>query len=313
VMFDRIKYSNLAAISAQVVAQWPEHEAYIERSLSDRSEKVLGISDKLAASVISLADHTIDNLSDLSASYRFLCQEIILPEELYFRRNLKYRQSSFENADRECYSDPTFMRRYMDGLLVSNILWNNHAHAFASYVNEYLPTVDPGSRHLEVGPGHGFFLHFAAVARGIRDLTGWDVSPTSVESTRHALKVLSPDLAADLQVRDIFDAGVPPEGGEFDSIVMSEILEHLEDPRQALDIISGWLRESGTIWINVPANSPAPDHIFLFEGLEQACELVRSSGLKIVSQAAFPMSGTTLEKAIKHKLTISCVIVACKA
>ncbi len=93
---------------------------------------------------------------------------------------------------------------------------------------------------------------------------------------------------------------------------MSEILEHLEDPSAALKAAMKWLKPGGTIWVNVPANSPAPDHIFLVESPEHACEIVRAAGLAVVASKGFPMTGATLERARKHKLAISCVVVGRK-
>jgi trans-aconitate methyltransferase len=123
----------------------------------------------------------------------------------------------------------------------------------------------------------------------------------------HALGV---DRPADLTLQNMFEA--PASDRRYDSIVMSEILEHLEDPVAALKAASAWLRPGGTIWVNVPANSPAPDHIFLVQSPEHACELVESAGLEVVGSHAFPMTGATLEKARKRKLAISCVVVGRK-
>jgi hypothetical protein len=73
-----------------------------------------------------------------------------------------------------------------------------------------------------------------------------------------------------------------------------------------------WLKPGGTIWVNVPANSPAPDHIFLVNSPEHACDIVRSAGLEVVHSQGFPMTGATLEKARHRKLAISCVVVGRK-
>ena len=68
-------------------------------------------------------------------------------------------------------------------------------------------------------------------------------------------------------------------------------------------------KPGGKVWINVPANSPAPDHLYLVRSPAQAAEAVANAGFTVVDQASFPMSGTTLEKAIERKLTVSCVVV----
>ena len=72
------------------------------------------------------------------------------------------------------------------------------------------------------------------------------------------------------------------------------------------------LKPGGYVWINVPANSPAPDHIYLVDSPEAACDLVRDAGFEVADWTAFPMSGTTLEKARKRKTAISCIVLGRK-
>lgn len=273
----------------------------------------MGISERVAGCVLRLAERLPGGLERLSDDYRFLCEKIVLPEEFYFRRHDRYRLSSFDDALRECYANAPFMERYMNGLMVSYAIWSNHAHAIASYVLTYLPSLRGGADLLEIGPGHGLLLYFAAELRSTRSLAGWDVSPTSIAQTREALAQLGVSRPVTLTLQNLFDAGAGEKGAGFDSITMSEILEHLEAPVAALKAAARWLRPGGTIWVNVPANSPAPDHIFLVNSPEHAEELVQGAGLQVVASHAFPMTGTTLEKARKGKLAVSCVVVGRRA
>jgi hypothetical protein len=64
--------------------------------------------------------------------------------------------------------------------------------------------------------------------------------------------------------------------------------------------------------VHVPANSPAPDHLYLVSEHEDAARLVRDCGFEVDHEAYFPMSGTTLEKARKLKLAVSCCIIGRK-
>ncbi len=306
-------YPSLERLIGRLLELWPDHRDYVEKSFDGRTDDVMGISDRVASCALKLGDAMEGGLDGLIGDYRFLCEKIVLPEELHFRRNNSYRLSKFEDAMRECYTNAPYMARYMNGLLVSNVVWNNHAQAISSYVREYLPSLQPGSDFLEIGPGHGLFLYFAATSPNVETVTGWDVSPTSIEHTRHALKVLGVTRPVTLALQNLFEAKPEAQSRRFDSIVMSEILEHLEDPVAALKAAMTWLKPGGEIWVNVPANSPAPDHIFLVSSPEHACELVETAGLGVAAKHAFPMTGTTLEKARKRKLAISCVVVGRKA
>ncbi len=65
----------------------------------------------------------------------------------------------------------------------------------------------------------------------------------------------------------------------------------------------------GRLFVNVPVNSPSPDHIYLLNTPEEAVTMVRNSGYEIAEQRFFPMTGHSETRARKNKLSISCVIV----
>jgi 2-polyprenyl-3-methyl-5-hydroxy-6-metoxy-1,4-benzoquinol methylase len=305
-------YPQLSDLTARLLDRWPAHASYVAKSFEGRGADVLTVSEELAQVILTLGSSMEHGVSGLVDDYRYLCETLMLPEELYFRRHGRYRLSRFEDAERECYADPVLMGRYMNGVLLSGVFWDNHARAFASYHDNYLPRLPAGASHLEIGPGHGFLLLLAARQKNIARLTGWDVSPTSVAHTTTMLETLGVARPVSLTCMNLFEAASASADEGFDSIVMSEILEHLEDPVAALRAASRQLKPGGLLWVNVPANSPAPDHIYLIGGLEEAIELVRAADLEVVDSVAIPMTGATLEKAISRKLTVSCLIVARK-
>jgi 2-polyprenyl-3-methyl-5-hydroxy-6-metoxy-1,4-benzoquinol methylase len=298
---------NLEIVLRRLLERWPAHGDYVEKSFRDRSPDEMTVSERIAACALRLAGRTEGGLDALCDDYRFLCEKIVLPEEIHFRRHGRYRLASFADAMEECYANAPFMARYLNGLMLSNVLWRNHAGAIASYVCEYLPSVSGDL--LEIGPGHGLLLSFAASRATL--VAGWDISASSIARTQAMLDALG-IAGVELAERDLFAADARESGRRFDAIVMSEILEHLEDPVGALVAAAGWLRPGGTVWVNVPANSPAPDHVFLVESPEHAQALVRAAGFEILAARAFPMTGATLERARKQKLTISCVVVGQK-
>jgi ubiquinone/menaquinone biosynthesis C-methylase UbiE len=302
----------LDRLLAETLQRWPAHARYMAKSMDNRAPEVLDISDRVADVVLRLAGDDTQSLDRAVADYRFLCEDIVLPEELFFRREGRYRLSTFAEALHEVYSNDSFMDRYMNGLLFSNVIWHNHAHAMTDFVTRYLPRLPQGAAHLEIGPGHGIFLYFAAEAPNVGSLTGWDLSPASIAKTAHALKTLGVTRPVTLIEQDMFTVADPEPADMVDSIVMSEILEHVEDPVAALRSAARSLRPGGHVWINVPANSPSPDHIFLVESPDHANRIVADAGLEVVASAAYPMMGASLEKAAKNQLSVSCVVTARK-
>lgn len=302
----------LDALTSATLSRWPEHAGYLAKSRNNRSQSVLDISNDIAEIVLKLAEADTGGIYKAIDDYRFLCEEIILPEELFFRRNGHYRLSTFAQANAEVYDNGPFMERYMNGLLFSNVIWHNHSHAMTYYVKKYLPLLPANADHLEIGPGHGIFMYFAAIAPNVGSVTGWDLSAASIAKTRHALATLGINRPIRLIQQDMFDVGTPANLDMVDSIVMSELLEHVEDPVAAMRSAARSLRPGGYLWVNVPANSPSPDHIFLINSPGHANQLVRDAGLEVVDSAAYPMMGASLERAAKNLLSVSCVITAQK-
>ncbi len=308
---DQSRYPNLGLLLDEVLRVWPGHAKALAKSIGERDPSLLHHTETLASAITRLEPIIDGGRAKLAEDFRFLCERIILPEELHFRRNGRYRLSRFEDALSEVYSDRPFMTRYMNGLLMSHVLWLNHARATQHYVERFLPGIRSGAEHLEIGPGHGLLLHLAAESGRVARLTGWDVAAASLDSSRHALAALGTTQGVSFECKDAFAAASlnDSDRGRFDSIVLSEVLEHLEQPAEALASLYQLCKPGGRVWINVPANSPAPDHLFLVQDIGEATALVEAAGFGIVETASYAMPGISVERAIRDKMTLNCVIV----
>ncbi len=306
---NKSKYPNLANLVTEVLNVWPEHERYLANSLAPREEGFLSFSEELAGMVGRLAPD--GGISVLAKDYQFLCEEIYLPEEFHFRRHGSYRLDSFEEALRTVYNNAPFMASYMNGLLVSDVLWINHCRGLQHFADVYLNSLPANAQLLEIGPGHGLLLHLASQNPRVGGLIAYDVSQKSVDMAGRALKALGATKPVRFELKDILDEAIMEtrNAAQFDAIVFSEVLEHLDKPEQAVRALLHLCKPGGRIWINVPANSPAPDHLYLVREPKEAEDLVRKAGFEVVDTAHFPMTGVTLERALKQQLTISCIIV----
>jgi SAM-dependent methyltransferase len=137
------------------------------------------------------------------------------------------------------------------------------------------------------------------------------VSPSSIAHTRQVLEILGESHLVDLHARDLYAReAYAGEEGTYDTIVFSEVLEHLEQPLEALQIIRSLLSPEGTVWINVPANGPSTDHLFLLRSPQEVRELAAVAGLEVIREEAFPIAGYSLERAIRQGLPITCILTA---
>jgi SAM-dependent methyltransferase len=101
---------------------------------------------------------------------------------------------------------------------------------------------DRGARILDVGCANGGLLR-ALGELGYRRLTGLDPSAGCVRNTRRL-----PGVRA--EVGTLADL---PEGlGPFDCVVLSHVLEHVQDVRAAVDAVVCLLAEGGCVYVEVP-------------------------------------------------------------
>ncbi len=302
------RYPNLKQLSDIQLSVWPEHLKYLRKSFDGHNERILSVLDEMAALAIRLGEGHLGGLSKMCEDYRYVCEKMILEEELFFRRHGTYRLSTFEEAYHEVYSKSDLMARYMNGLLLSGIFWANHARAHTYYIDDFLPHNKPGYRHLEVGCGHGLLVYFAAKDPKCQSITGWDISLASLAATKKCLDIIGVDREIELKQQNVFEAAQCDE--QFDSIVISEVLEHTEDPEAGLRALYHVLKPGGRIWINLPLNSPAPDHIFLLKKPEEVISMIESAGFEILDHRLFPLTGYTEEQAKRHDLTINVAVIA---
>lgn len=307
---DLSAYPATAHLCERQIAAWPEHEATLATSLGNRSAEVMADTESSAKMVTKLAEHHFGSVDKVCQDYRYFCQEMILQAELHFRRHGCYERSTFEEAYRDVYANDEVMEKYLNGLLLSGVFWHNHAYALTFYKSEFLAMLPEGFTHLEVGPGHGALLDLTVTNPKCGKAVGWDVSLGSIEATRRALEVIGIEDQVELVLQDMFDA--PAQEEVFDSIVVSELLEHLEAPLAALKSLIRSLKPGGHILVNMPANSPAPDHLYLIDKPHEMTDLIKEAGFEVVKEALFPMTGYGLEKCKKEKLTITCVAVGRK-
>ncbi len=297
-------YPATAAIVETTLKVWPEHAAYLLKSFSPRTPAMMRATEAAAAASAKLM---AGDEETVAADYRWTCDRL-REEELFFHREGRYRLSTFAEADAEVYSDHAYMGRYVNGLLLTQVLWYNHAATFEMFLNEVLGGAKAPFDYLEVGPGHGLMVYFAAQSHLCQQLQAWDVSAVSLRETRAALAKLGLTKPVALVETDILSADRPTQA--FDLIVISEVLEHLETPARALRFLRDALKDEGRIFINVPLNSPSPDHIYLFETPDDVKALVQSAGLKIESLSLFATQGRAIESALANRITVSAGVVA---
>jgi 2-polyprenyl-3-methyl-5-hydroxy-6-metoxy-1,4-benzoquinol methylase len=298
---------RLARILESQLAVFPKHASYLETRYHRQDEAQYAFDEATAGQILAIAERGL-GLRRYCEDYRFLT-DIVLEEEIYFRRHRRYRMKSFAEAMAQVYTNADYMTRYMNGLLLTQLWWRNHAQVLRWYCERFIKPSRAGGAHLEIGPGHGLHLYLAATHGRPASLTAWDVNQSSLDLVRHALGALGYRGQLELELRSLFEA----PGARFDTVTFSEVLEHLEDPEGAMRAVAGVLSRGGRAFVHAPVNSPAPDHLSLFRTPEEVVAIVAGAGLEVEDTLFAPTTtALSLEKARQREMAISVAVIARK-
>lgn len=97
----------------------------------------------------------------------------------------------------------------------------------------------PRGSLLDIGCWAGFLL---SEAQG----RGWEA--TGVEPSEFAARHARDQLGLDVRTGDLYAVG----GGEFDAVVMGDVIEHLPDPGKALEHVANLLAPDGVLALALP-------------------------------------------------------------
>jgi SAM-dependent methyltransferase len=149
-------------------------------------------------------------------------------------------------------------------------------------------------RLLDIGCGRG---HVTAIAaRHAASVTATDLSPQAVSATRDVLHT-HPD--AHVVCADALAGGPGFEDASFDAVLLSEVLEHLDDDRAALAGCRRLLRTGGHLVLTVPGD---PSLWTQWDDLaghrrryrrRELCEKLEGAGFRIdaLTSWGFPVTG----------------------
>lgn len=282
----------------------PAHAAFLRKRFARVEPDEAVLLDSIARVILAMAG---DDLEQYCRDYDWYVSQLV-HEELYFRRHGRYRLETLEQAIEQVYSRPEFMTRYMNALLMTQAWWSNHTRALLAYEQDFLAKAT--GRCLEIGPGHGLLMHLAARS-GFGSVEALDISEASIHLTRSLLRRLGADFSRlTFHQCDLFDSSAMALfTDQFDGVVFSEVLEHLDRPDEAMRTLFAITRPGGRVFIHVPVNCPAPDHLFLLRSPDEARRFVEGFGFDVQVEQFFPATNLSLERAIRLEATISCVFV----
>jgi 2-polyprenyl-3-methyl-5-hydroxy-6-metoxy-1,4-benzoquinol methylase len=134
---------------------------------------------------------------------------------------------------------------------------------------------------LELASGHGVWGLLAAEDRTDIQVKGVDISPAAVAFADRLRRISGHADRVKFEVRDALDVGQADGGRQYQGIVASHLIEHLEDPRRLFKTISLCLAEDGIVFFSAAIESPQRDHIYEFNHESEPLRMAEESGLRV--------------------------------
>lgn len=241
----------------------------------------------------------------LASSYDLIVKDT-LSHQIYFKRNKRYKYSTYKEVASIVYHNHDYMSMYMHGLALTSFFWPNHRRMM-KYFSETIPKNNEG-RYIEIGPGHGFHMIEAMRLTKYNYFLGVDISATSVKMTKAILKAhcSGETLKFDVKECNFLEWGLDEY---FEAIVMGEVLEHVEQPERFLSKIRDIAHDKTYIFLTTCINSPAIDHIYLFESFDQIRSMIDKSGLYVKDFLLIPYVNLSIEESEKQKLPVNVALI----
>lgn len=245
-----------------------------------------------------------EDYDSISDGYLNFCL-YFMEERKYFVEHGTYRYSTYKEAE-SLYSDSAYMKNYMIGLSLAIYLWNIQRESMRFFVKKCKEDKHLGGKYLEVGPGHGEYLVTAMENMLFDEYLAVDISSTSAEMTRSFLRYVYQNDKKTLEKvavlhKDFFSI----EEEKYDGIVISEVLEHVENPKDFLLQTKKLAKPDAFIYLSTAINSPFPDHLYHFHRKEEVYRLLKKTGFKVVDEVISTAEGISMEKAVKKRYDIT--------
>jgi 2-polyprenyl-3-methyl-5-hydroxy-6-metoxy-1,4-benzoquinol methylase len=274
------------------------HAKFLEKSLADITIEETAKFENLLNFYMRRENNTLEEIAD-----KYLNKiSFMMEDQIYFVEHNKYRFSTFAEVE-DYYKSHAYMNSYTIGLGLSTYLWHVHREImrfFYKYLK--ISNVEEGV-YFEIGPGHGEYLVTAMQRTNFRQYLAVDISKTSVELTQayvdHSMKNTTKNYT--IIHEDFFKY---PNEKLFDAVVLGEVLEHVENPSAFLRKIYQIASDDAYIFISTAINAPDPDHIYLFNNLNEIIELFEKENFTVVDYIAVNANDVPIEKAEKRKIPI---------
>lgn len=255
-----------------------------EYILSSFNDKYLSFCEDLLSALHKKCKSEDNFENAIKAFIKYSHEYLLLQSKL--EKEGKYLYSTFDEANKNVYQNERMNEYYLDGLLLSQVLWPNH-YKMGQYLLQHTSLAGPSSMILNVPSGTGIYSYLIARYFKYKRLYSVDISIYSKSYTETLLQCSNLDTEKiAVETGDVFNLEYDRE---FDFVICDELLEHVEAPEDLLGRLSNFLKDTGAVFLTTAIYAAAIDHIYLFNNVSAVRALVNRE-FQIVSELILPVS-----------------------
>jgi 2-polyprenyl-3-methyl-5-hydroxy-6-metoxy-1,4-benzoquinol methylase len=228
---------------------------------------------------------------DAAKGYAKYCLGVWKSQQLY-EKNGRYTPEGLPELISEVYESDGYMVPYMWAAILIYPFWPSMISHIELYRDEFLKSVPPGAKVLELASGHGVMGLLAAETRKDIHVNGFDISPPAVAVAKRLLAVSGHDGRVSFEVKDALK--LTGGRGTYQGIIAAMLAEHLQDPRPLFVSIAHHLAPDGVVFFSTALESAQRDHTFEFHNESEPIKMAEEVGLRVtrlVSDAGLPAPG----------------------
>ncbi len=238
---------------------------------------------------------------DAAKGYAKYCMAVWKSQQLYEKLG-RYTPEKTTDLISKVYEDEGYMVPYMWAAILIYAFWPSMVNHIALYRDEFLKSLPPGAKVLELASGHGVVSLLAAETRPDIQLKGVDISPPAVAVANRLLKVSGHGARVTFEVKDAVRLELNERRGGYQGIIAAMLAEHLEDPRPLFTALTHHLANDGLAFFSTALESAQRDHIFEFHCESEPVRMAEEAGLRVtrlICDAAIPaFDGRFLPRAL---------------
>ncbi|MGD0222960.1 MAG: class I SAM-dependent methyltransferase [Terriglobia bacterium] len=231
--------------------------------------------------------------ADAAKGYAKYCLGVWKSQQLYEKTG-RYTPEKMPELIAEVYEDEGYMVPYMWAAILIYPFWPSMINHIALYRDDFLKSVPPGGKVLELASGHGVLSLLAAETRPDLQLQGFDISPPAVAVANRLLDVSGHGHHVTFEVKDALNLKLTENRGAYQGIIAAMLAEHLQNPRPLFAVLAHHLADDGLVFLSTALESAQRDHTFEFHNESEPVKMAEEVGLRVtrlICDAGAPAPG----------------------